>query len=80
MDTSTLLAVGSIVLGWLLNELSHRRRTSAARREILGRALAELLEIHHYIRAIDTVVAEVQKRLPLTKEDTNSLLLLMVSK
>ena len=77
MDTSTPLAVGSIVLGWLLNELSHRRRTSAARRETLGRALAELLEIHNYVRALDAMLTELQKRWPLTKEEQDSLLMIL---
>jgi hypothetical protein len=45
----TLLAVG---LGWGLSEVSQYRRATAASRAAIGRLLADLLDIRHYVRAL----------------------------
>jgi hypothetical protein len=62
---SFLLAVGSVALGWLLSELSQVLRARGERKRALGRALTELLELRHYLRAIDVVFSEIRKRWPI---------------
>ena len=59
MDSLILIA-----FGWLLNELSHRFRSSAQRRSVVGRVLAELLEIRLYIKSISAVVSDFQGTFP----------------
>lgn len=60
-----LLSLGSVVIGWLLSELGHYRRGRSAAKAAVGRALSELLEIRHYLRAINLVFREIRERLPL---------------
>jgi hypothetical protein len=68
METkSFILAVASVVVGWLLSEVSQSLRSRGLRSRALGRALAELLEIRHALRAIDAVFGEMQKRWPISR-------------
>ncbi len=73
MDRSTILAVatalGSLILGWVLSELSVAFRGRAARREAGGRALVELLEVRHYMKAITLVAEELRSRTNASEEE-----------
>ena len=64
-----VLTVGAVAAGWGLNEVSQAFRARGAKRRALGKALAELLEIRHYLKAIDATFAEVRKRMPISHED-----------
>lgn len=52
--------LGGMIVGFALNELSYVLRTRREDRRILGRALAELLEIKHYVEAMPTVMKAVR--------------------
>jgi hypothetical protein len=62
----SLLPVATLVLGWVLNELSQRFRLRWQRKGALGRALAELLEVRHHVQAVQLVIAEVKRRIPMS--------------
>ena len=66
-----LLAVG---LGWALSELSQLRRSSAATRAALGRTLAELLEIRHYLQAMQFAFELFRKHLPIPENEREAAL------
>ncbi len=60
-----LAAVG---LGWALHELSDVFKLKREDRRAAGKALAELLEVCHAIRAVPLVMAELRKRIPIPLE------------
>lgn len=45
-----------ILAGWLLNEMSKRFQISRERKGHIGRALSNLLELHHQIRAVENTI------------------------
>lgn len=53
--------------GWFLNELSQHLKTRRERKAATGRALADLLEIHHYLKGIELVFGEIQKWAPMSR-------------
>lgn len=53
-------AIGLAVLGWMLNEISHRFRANAQRRAALGRALVELLEVHHAAKFMVLIFTKIR--------------------
>ena len=63
--TAFLPVAAAVALGWFLNEFTHLRRARSAFRAASGRALAELLEIHHYMRAVEVIFSEIKSRLPI---------------
>jgi hypothetical protein len=65
MNADVITALGAVVLGWLLNELSQRLRASGAKRAAAGRALSELLEIRHHLKAIETIFTVIRQRYPI---------------
>jgi len=62
MDVTTVLTtLASATLGWFLNELSQDLRVRRQRHGATGRALADLLELHHYLKGMAVVFGELQK-------------------
>lgn len=57
---ATLLAV---ILGWGLSELSQALRSRGTARVAVGRALREVLDVHHMLRTTELTRAELQRRL-----------------
>ncbi len=56
------------LVGWLLSELSHRRREVASDRRAISRALADLLEIRHQTFGIKAYLDEVTKQFKLPNQ------------
>ena len=56
--------LAGVVAGFLANEVSHLIRTKREDRNVLGRTLADLLEIRHHLRAIPEVIGLVRSRFP----------------
>ncbi|MBI5436515.1 MAG: hypothetical protein HY937_05370 [Nitrosomonadales bacterium] len=54
-----------ILAGWLLNEMSKRFQLSRERRAIIGRALSNLLALHHRVRVIEGCTDHLVKQLSL---------------
>lgn len=71
--TQALLTLSSVAVGWILNEIGHARRSSTAKRAAMGRALADLLEIRHYLAGIEAVFGEVRRRWPIARADVEVL-------
>ncbi len=65
----TLIPVATLVLGWFLNEVSQRLRVRAQRRTAIGQALAEILEVHHYMRTVALAVREINRHFPNSAPD-----------
>lgn len=68
---ATLIAVGS---GWLLSELSHWFRGRGRRREAVGKALSDLLEIRYFLHATDSVINQLTSRHPMTEAERRTAL------
>ena len=51
MNNSTYIAIGTLVLGWLLSEGSQYLRNRSSRLKATNKALSELLEIRHRVFA-----------------------------
>lgn len=60
-----VIPLASIVFGWLLNEMSKRFQLSRERRAIIGRALSNLLALHHRVRVIEECTEYLVKQLSL---------------
>ena len=60
-----LAAVG---LGWALHELSDVFKLRREDRRAAGKALAELLEVRHAIRAVPLVMGQIRERIPIPPE------------
>lgn len=65
---SVLVSLASLVIGWLLNEIAKRFQMSRERRAHIGRALSNLLELHHQIRSIENTIKHVMQHLDIPKE------------
>ncbi|HCI52211.1 MAG TPA: hypothetical protein DE312_02575 [Gallionella sp.] len=63
-----LVPVVSLIAGWFLSEMSKKSQISRERRALVGRALSNLLELHHQIRAVETVLQLLTSRFNLTTE------------
>jgi hypothetical protein len=61
---SVLETLASVAAGWGLSELSQYLRRRSLRLTAIGKALAELLEIRHHLRAVEMVFAELRRRFP----------------
>jgi hypothetical protein len=66
---SVLVPVASLIAGWFLNEMSKKSQMSRERRALIGRALSNLLELHHQIRAVENTLQLLMSRFGLTAED-----------
>ena len=53
-----------LIVGFCLNEWSYFRRTRSEDRRAVGKALAELLEVRHFLKSLPIVVETVKKTLP----------------
>ncbi len=69
MDYQLVVALLLAGTGWLLNELSQGIRRRNARTAAAGQALAELLEIRHYLIGTGLAFDAVQARLPVPAAD-----------
>ena len=65
---SVLVPVVSLIAGWFLNEMSKKSQMSRERRALIGRALSNLLELHHRIRAVENTLQLLMSRFELTTE------------
>jgi len=65
----------SLILGWLLNELGQLFRLRREERKAFGRAIADLLEIRHELKAFSVVFGEIKKRFPVSPDELFSLLI-----
>lgn len=54
-----------LVAGWLFNEITKKFQMSRERRAIVGRALSNLLALHHRVRVIEETTAHLVKQLSL---------------
>jgi len=54
----------TLIVGWFLNELSYLFRLRREERKPFAKAIADLLEIRHNIRAVSTAIGEMKKRFP----------------
>lgn len=59
--------MASLIAGWFLSEMSKRFQISRERGALISRALSNLLELHHQIRAVESVLQLQISRLKLTK-------------
>lgn len=65
---NVLVPVTSLIAGWFFSEMSKKSQISRERRSLVGRALSNLLELHHQIRAVETVLQLLTSRFNLTTE------------
>jgi hypothetical protein len=68
MDTSSLIPVGTLLLGWGLSEVSASFRSRREDRRAVGPVLKDLLEIRHRLIGLDAALAELKKYLPIPPE------------
>jgi hypothetical protein len=73
MDPFVLVLV-STAIGWVMSELSHRFRRRPQRRDVLGRALVELLEIRRRVRGLQLLFAMFSRKLDLPPGDDTELM------
>ena len=57
-----IIPVGTLIIGWLLNEVSQSLRTRATDRRAIARALSDLLEIRHQTFGLKAAFDEFGKR------------------
>lgn len=58
----------AVALGWALHELSDVVRLRREDRRVAGKALAEILELRHGVRAVPSAMNEIRKRTPIPPE------------
>lgn len=63
-----LVAVVGLVVGWFLNEISKRFQLSRERQGHIGRALSNLLELHHRIRAVEHTIHHLSQQFELSDD------------
>src|ERR1039458_5583786 len=69
MDSlSVIVPFASLVVGWYLNEMSKKYQISRERRAHVGRALSNLLELHHQIRSVENAMNLIVHRFDLPKD------------
>jgi len=66
---SVLVPFASLIAGWFLNEIAKKFQMSRERRAHVGRALTNLLELYHQIRAVENTLQLLTSRFELTKTD-----------
>ena len=72
-----LFPLGSLVVGWLLNEMAKKFQMSRERQAHIGRALSNLLELRHQILAVENAIELSSKQLSLP-DDSKSLLRILM--
>ncbi len=65
---SVLVPIASLIAGWFLNEMAKKTQMSREQRALVGRALSNLLELHHQIRAVEYTIQLLMSRFELTTE------------
>lgn len=68
MESSTIFPVLTLVGGWFLNETSRLLNTRHEKKNAIGLAIADLLEIRHEFRTIQLVMSEMTARFKLPAE------------
>jgi len=68
IELTTILPLLTGLVGWLLNELSHRRREVASDRRAISRALSDLLEIRHQTFFLKAYLDEIMKQFKLPQQ------------
>jgi hypothetical protein len=63
-----LVPIASLIAGWFLNEMSKKFQSSRERKALIGRALSNLLELHHQIRTVETSFQFLVNRFALPAE------------
>ncbi len=70
---SVFVPVASLIAGWFLNEMSKKSQMSREQRAHIGRALSNLLELHHQIRAVENTLQLLMSRFEMTSDTEDSL-------
>jgi hypothetical protein len=65
---NVLVPIVSLIAGWFLNEMSKKFQLGRERKALIGRALSNLLELHHQIRAVETSFQFLVSRFALPAE------------
>lgn len=72
-ETSIILSLLALFVGWLLNEVSHRWRKASIYRRAISKALADLLEIRHQIKTMEHIFHILNHRLKLPQSNWASI-------
>ena len=70
---SVLVPIASLIAGWFLNEMSKKYQMSRERRAHIGRALSNLLELHHQIRSVENSIHLLMHHFTLPKDQEPAL-------
>ena len=79
MNIEILIPVGTLIIGWLLNESSNGLQLRKRNKEALSCVITDLLEIRHVIKTISILFNEVQVRLDISEQDLAQLKVLIGS-
>jgi hypothetical protein len=63
-----IIPIVTLVVGWLLSELSHYRRNRGKDKEVINRALSDLLEIRHVFYVTRFLTKHIAQELKFDKE------------
>ncbi len=62
-----ILPIFTLFIGWLLSESSQYFRRGDARKQVIRRALSDLLEIRHRVMGVQFILNEIEQRIELPK-------------
>lgn len=69
MDSSSVLVTfASLIVGWFFNEMAKKFQMSRERRAHVGRALSNLLELHHQVRSVENTIHTLMHHFTLPKD------------
>ncbi len=67
-ELTFVISVVTLLVGWLLNEASHRRREISSDKRAISRAIADLLEVRNRTLFLNAYLDEVAKRFKIPNE------------
>lgn len=70
---SVFVPIATLIAGWFLNEMAKKFQMSRERRAHVGRALSNLLELHHQIRTFENVIHLLMHKFTLPKDQEPAL-------
>lgn len=79
MDINILIPIGTLIIGWLLNESSKSIQYRKVNKEAMSCTIADLLEVHHEINGTTLLFEEIQRRFSLSEQDMAQLKILISS-
>ena len=79
MEIDIFIPIGTLIIGWILNESSKSIQFRKNNKEAISSAIADLLEIRHEINGTTLLFEEMQRRFLLSEQDMAHLKVLIGS-